>query len=96
MIKNDAAEGVINAIINVIARFSIPHRFADDPRDGGRCGRDEKPAWFGKNFDLPRKEPIDLGVDLFCQATERLYVFVVRSGKTAADIENFYFVASSF
>ena len=96
MVKDDAAEGVINAVVNVVAGLAVAHRFADDRRDGCGGGGHKEPARLGQDLDGFRKEAVNLGVDLPCQGAERLDVFVVGGGKAAADVENLERMSARF
>src|SRR5438128_1876876 len=47
VIEDDAGEGVVNAVVDVVARLAVAVRLADDARDGGGSGGDEEAAGFG-------------------------------------------------
>ena len=92
VVENDARESMINAVVDVVAGFPVPHGLADDARDGHGGSGDEKAARLGENLNVLREQPADLGIDLFRQPTERLHVFVVVRRETAADVEDLDFV----
>src|SRR6202040_3154275 len=94
MIENDAAESVINAVVDVIAAFAVAHRFADHAGHRSGRGRHEETPRLREYFDVRRKQPVDLGVDLPREQTEGVDMLVVRRGKTAADVQNLDFVSA--
>lgn len=96
MVENDAAKGVVDTIVDVIARFAIADGPADDAGERGRSGGDEESARFGKDLDILWKQSVDLSIDLFGEGTEWFYVFIVGRRKAATDIENFDFVSARF
>src|SRR5439155_1013213 len=53
---NDAAEGVINAVVDVVAGFAIADGFANDACDGSGGGGNEETARFGEDFDVRGKK----------------------------------------
>src|SRR5262245_57803340 len=93
MIEDDAAEGVVHAVINVITRFPIAHCFSDD--SGNRSGRggDQEPSRFGQNLEVAEKKSIDFSVDFLRQKAEGLDVLIIGSGKAAANVQDLNFVS---
>ncbi len=96
MIEDDSAKCVIHAVINVIARLSVTHRFADDAGHGAGCRGDQESPRLGQDLDIFWKQPRDLPVDLLRERAEWLYMLVVRRGKAAADVQYLDFVAARF
>ena len=55
MVENDAAEGVINTVVDVIAAFAVANGFADDACDRSGGGGYEKATRLCENLDLLRE-----------------------------------------
>ena len=103
MVKNHAGKSVVNAVVNVVAQFSIAHGLADDFGNSRRRSRAQEPARFGKNLEFFRqrriifwKQPVQFAVDDFRQFTERFDAGVVGRRKTAANIEQVHLVVTAF
>src|SRR5258708_34689382 len=94
MIENDAAERVIDAVIDVVTGFASPNGFANNASDRGRCGRYQESARLRQNLNVLGEEPLNLGVDLLRQCAERFDVSVVRSGEATPNVEDFDFAAA--
>ena len=94
MVEDDAAERVVNAVVDVVARSAVAHGLADDAGDAGCGAGDEEPSRLGENLDVGGKQPVNLGVDDAGQFGEWPDVFVVGRGKTAADVEDLDFVTA--
>src|ERR1041385_2100785 len=94
MIEDDSREGMINAVIYVVAGLSVPHRFPNDPGHRSGSCRHEKPAWLSQDFHLLWEQPLNLRINLSRQRTERLHVFIVRRGKTTADVQDLDLVSA--
>ena len=96
MVENDAGKGVIHAVVDVVAAFAVALGLADHLGHQRGGGGHEEPARLGENFDIFREQPVQFGIDAFGQFLERLDSAVIRSGKSAADIEQFQIVAALF
>src|SRR5258708_28636736 len=94
MVENNAAERMIDAVVDVVAGFAVPHGFANDPGDGSGRGRDQEPAGLSKDLDVFGEQTVNLCIDFLCQGAERLDVAVVRRREPAANIEDFDFPAA--
>src|SRR5262249_52955989 len=58
VVEDDPAEGVVDAVIEVVTEFAAPDCLADDLDQGrGRGGHEEAPR-FGKDLDRVWKEPV--------------------------------------
>src|SRR5204863_4206321 len=90
----DAAESVIDAIVNVIAPLSVAHCFTNDRGYRGcRCGH-QKTAWLREDLDVLGKQTRHFAINFFGQRAEWLHMLVVRRGKTASDIQNLYLMTA--
>src|SRR5262245_39322902 len=87
MVEDHAAVGVIDTVIEVVAKLATADGLADDLGDSGHSGSDQKPPRLSENFDGRRKKTIQLGVNRFGQAFERGHRVVVVSRKAATDVE---------
>src|SRR4029077_13680552 len=87
VIENDAAECVVNAVIQVVAEPPVANGLSDDLRDRGGGGRHQETPGLRKNIDRLRKEAVQLRVDGLCQTPEGGDRIIVVGGKTAADVE---------
>src|SRR5580765_4720739 len=94
MIENDPAEGVINAVVDVVAGFAVTHCLADDARDGRGCSSYQETARLRQDLNIPREQPVDLGVNLSRQQAERFHVPVVWGRKTSANIQDLDLMAA--
>src|SRR5205823_3418353 len=63
VIKNNSAERMINAVVDVIAWFAVAHSFADDSRNASRRRCDQKSPRLGENLDIVVEQPVNLRVD---------------------------------
>ena len=88
MVKNDAGERVIDAVVNEVAELSIAHRFAQDPGDEGRGRGHEKSARLRQDLHVLREQSVDLSVDHSGEQAEGLHMPIVGDGKAAADVED--------
>src|ERR1700733_9479140 len=70
VVKDHAAVRLIHTVIHVVAELATTDGFADDLRNSGRSGGDEKSAWLRENLDRLRKEAIEFRVQCVCQALE--------------------------
>src|SRR5215831_51713 len=95
MIKDHAAEGVIHAVINVIAKLPSADGLAYDL--GNRCGggSDQKATRFSKDFDRLGKQTVQFGVDHFSQSSEGRDCGVVVGREATADVQEFEIKATS-
>ena len=87
-------EGVIDAVVDVVAGLAVAHGLADDARDGGGGGGHQEAARLGQDLDVRREQAVDLGVDLPGQRAEGLHVPVVGRREAAADVEDLDLVAA--
>ena len=58
MIEDDAREGVVNPVVNVIAGLAVAAGLADDLGDGGGGGSDHEAARFGDEVGVLGKEAV--------------------------------------
>src|SRR5262249_25253978 len=86
-IEDHAAEGVVNAVVEVIAEFAAAHGLADDLGHGGAGGGDKEAPRFGEYLYGCRKQAVQLGVDRPGQALEGGDRVVVMSREAATDVE---------
>src|SRR5262249_38819640 len=94
MIKNNPAERVVNAVINIIAALPFAHGFADDARNRSRRRRHQKTSRLGKDLNILREQSLNLRVNFLRKLAEWLHVLVVMRRETAADIENLELVSA--
>ena len=94
MVKNDAGERVIDAVVNEVAELSITHSFADDPCDEGGGRGNEKSARLREDLHVSREQSVDLGVDHSGEQAERLHMPVIGDRKAAAYVEDFDLMAT--
>ena len=95
MVEDNAAESVINAVIDVVTRLAVANSFADDRSDGCRSSCHEEPSGLGEDLDFLGKKAIDFSVYFLRQRAEWFDVLVVRGGKATADVENLDFVSAT-
>ncbi len=81
VVENHARIGVIDAVIDVVTPLPVAIRLADHRRHRYRRRRHEEPSGLGEDFDVFRKQAVQLRVQDFRQLLERLDVGVVRRGK---------------
>jgi hypothetical protein len=82
VVENDAGEGVIHAVVDVVAEFAVAHGLADDFRDGGRGGRAEGNGPARRESDVIfGNKPVQLAVDDLGQFAERLDESSYGAGK---------------
>jgi len=89
MVEDHPGERVVDPVVHVVAEFVVAERLADDLRDGGGGGRDEKPPRLGEDLDRCREQPVDLVVDLPRQVGELRHGVVVVGRESTADVEQF-------
>ena len=63
MVEYHTAEGVVDSVIQIVARLTPTDGFANDFRYRRRGGSNEEPTWLGKDFDRLGEKSTDLGVD---------------------------------
>ena len=78
---------MVDAVVDVVAEFVVPHRLADDLGDGVTRRGHEEPTRLGEDLDLLREQPVELVVDLLGQVAELGHARVVGRGEPATDIE---------
>ncbi len=87
VVKDRTAIGVVDAVVDVVAKLAAANGLADDLSDGGGGGGHQEPAWLGQDFDRFGEQPVQFGVDHFRQSPEGRDSVVVVGGETAADVE---------
>src|SRR5208282_2240278 len=87
MVEYHTAEGVIDPVIQIVARLTPTDGFANDFRYRCRGGSNEEPTWLGKDFERLGKKSTDLGVDRCRQPSEGRHGVVIVCGKAATNVE---------
>ncbi len=87
VIKDHAAIGVIDAVVEIVTKLAAADGLADDLGDGGGGGGDQETPRLSKDFDRFGEKPVQLGVDHFGEFPEGRDRVVVVGRKTTADIE---------
>jgi hypothetical protein len=91
MVENDATEGVINTIIDIVAGFAIPYSLPDDSCNRGGGGGYQESAGFRQDLDVRGEEPVNLAINFLRQRAERFHVTVIGRREASSYIENFDF-----
>ena len=94
VVEDDAGEGVVHAVVDVVAALAVADGLADHLGHQRGGGGHQEPARLGEDFDVLREEPVELGVDASGQLAKRLTLAVVGGGEAAADVEQFQLVAA--
>jgi hypothetical protein len=87
VVKDDAAIGVIDAVIEIVTKLAAADGLADDLGDGCGRGGDQEPPRLSKDFDRFGEKSVQLGVNHLRESPERRDRLVVVGGKTTADVE---------
>ena len=87
MVEYHAAEGVVDSVIQIVARLTPTDGFANDFRYRRRGRSDEEPTWLGKDFDRLGEKSTDLGVDRCRQPSEGRHGVVIVCREAATDVE---------
>ena len=60
VVENHAAEGVVDAVVHVVAELPAADGLADDLGNGSGGGRHEEPSGLRENLDWMRKQAVQL------------------------------------
>ena len=94
MVEDNARVGVIYAVVDVVAAFTVAlglaYHFGYERGGGG----DQESARFGENFDIFGEQSFQFGIYAICQFIERLHGGVVGRGKTAANVQECHIIAA--
>src|SRR5208283_3744 len=82
MVEDDAGEGVIDAVVDIVTELPIAHGLAEYPGDGEGGGGDHEPARLGEYLDVLLKQAGELAVDERRQLAEGLDAVVIGGGET--------------
>jgi hypothetical protein len=89
VVKDHAAIGVIDAVVEIVTKSALANGFAYDLGDGGGGGGDQETPRLSKDFDRFGEKTVQLGVDHFGEPPEGRDRLVVVGRKTTADVEEF-------
>ena len=87
MIKNNPAERVIHAVVNVVTSLPVAHGLSNDPGDGGCCRGHQKTPRLRQHLNFLRKQSFYLCVNLSCKLAEGFHVLVVSRREPAPYVE---------
>src|SRR5215813_3943491 len=77
VIEDHPVEGLVDAVIEIIAELAPANCFADDFGHSGGGGCDEEPPWLGKDFDRFWEKPVKLRIDCLRQPLESWHRVII-------------------